>query len=157
MVVWLGDNMKKVIIDMTSIGYKILIIILTVAIFTLDIIFFIYSLPLYGCIFLTCVLMLLLFGCYLFFKNKIIFKPNQKQLKVNAIFVKKLNLEDIYDIKVDVSNSINDKRYCFIVILMKNGQIYKFSGFSSLCKKNSAVKITEEKIKFLKEQMKLIN
>lgn len=146
--------MKNIKISLTSIGLKILSIILVIIMLIISSILLsgITNAPWYAIMFSILVTIILFATCIIFFRNNIILLQNQKILKICNIKQLVINIKDIKELKVDTKNSLNPNKYCFIALLLNNGDIKKFSGYSSILSKN-AVKITEDKIKLLNEQI----
>lgn len=147
--------MNKISFSLTSIGYKILSIFLSIALGGLVITLCIFNnqIPWYAIVFAFIAFLFCIFATFLCFNHRIIINNKNKSLKIHVFRTKTIELENIANIKVDTSNSINYKKYCFIVIALNNGEIYKTSEYSTLIK-NNAVKITEEKIKLLNQKIK---
>lgn len=114
------------------------------------------EIPLYAIIFVFLTFVFALFGTILCFTHRIIVNKNKKSLVVANLRKKEFWLEDIIDIKVNDQFSIAPKKFCYIDILLKGGEIIKIPGYSSILKRND-VKKTNEIIEKVNKLVKSIN
>lgn len=143
MAVWIIEgSMKKKTFYLTSLPIKLLSIIITIVIGSITVVFFIYrnQVPWYIILFPALLTCLLVFFSVIVFLNRITIDLDKQIIKIQSIRFQNFNLQDIQEIEVDTSFSLNKKRYCLIIFKMKDFKTYKLSGYSSLFNKNSVQK-----------------
>ena len=146
--------MKK-IFYWSSIGYILLSSILSALLCALTVVLFIFrdELP-FGAICLSCSIFLFCcFSCFLSFNHKIIVDLDKQVLILSSFKRKFIDLKNIRNIEIDTTNSIDEKKYCFVWIRTFDGADYKFPEYSTLFKKRQAVAITRQKITLLKQYL----
>lgn len=148
------ENKKKFSVSLTSIGYKILSLILTMflLLLTITLIVFHSQISIYYIIFSIIVFLFCIFGCFLSFYSRIVLIKSEKIIRIYSNKRKNYDLNNILSIEVDTTNSVDLNKYCFIVFTMKSGETYKISGYYSLLK-NKDVEITLKIIKELNSQI----
>lgn len=72
----------------------------------------------------------------------------QQILTVSLINSKKFKLGDIENICVDTANSVDKRKYCWIIINLTNGEIHRLPGYSTLIRRK-AVQHTRTQIEIL--------
>lgn len=144
----------KIRISLTSGGYKILCIFLSAVMVALTILLIVFykQVPWLAVFFVSCVALICIFACFLCFNHRIIIDQNTKSIKIHALKTTTIYFADIQSIKVDVSNSVDQRKYCFILFELKNGDIFRTSEYTTLFK-NKAVSITQKKVKLLNEMI----
>jgi hypothetical protein len=146
--------MKKVLY-WSSIGYILLSSILSALSCVLTIVLFHYrkELP-FGAIFLSFILLLFCcFSCFLSLNHKIIVDFDKQVLVLSSFKRKCIDIKNIREIEIDTTNSIDEKKYCFVWFRTFDGADYKFPEYGLLFKKHQAVAITQEKISLLKQYL----
>ena len=146
--------MKK-ILYWSSIGYILLSSILSALLCVLTIILFTFreELP-SGAIFLSFILFLFCcFTCFLSLNHKIIVDLDKQVLVLSSFKRTYIDIKNIRKIEIDTTNSIDEKKYCFVWFRTFDGADYKFPEYSVLLKKHQAVAITQEKITLLKQYL----
>lgn len=119
---------SKTVFYLTSVGIKILGAVLAVAISILTIVFIYFRVPFYILLLPIIAIIILYFGCFLFFSNRIIIDTYKKLVIVHSLKRKKFNFEEIITVQVDTNLSLNIEKYCLIIIKLKNTKIIKLSG-----------------------------
>lgn len=146
---------NKISISWVSAGYKVLSLIITFFLGVLDAILIVYhkQAPFGAICFISIVLLLCVLVVFLSFNSRILVDINKKKIQISFFKTKTINFEEIQQIKIDTQNSIDNKKYCFVKIYLKNGEIYKFAEYSTLLK-GKAVDITIKKIAIVNELLK---
>lgn len=144
--------MKKTI-SLASCGYKIISLIFNVVVLAVLIVLIIFNsqVPWYGFLMISIVCIFSAVGSYACFVHKIKINLIGNLLKVYAFKIFSIRITDIREIKVDVQNSVNSKKYCNIVFELQNGESVITSGYLSLLHPNKSVEITKEKIAIINE------
>lgn len=148
----LENNMKKTVIYLTSVGYKIFATIITIiaGIFTIFLICNYPEIPWYASAYMCFVLLFCCFCCFLCFNHKIIFLPSKSIVKCCALKSTTILISELQNVEVSTVNSINPKKFSNIVFTLKTGKRLFFSGYDSLSKRKSTLK-TIQKINELKK------
>jgi len=133
--------MKKY--NLTSIGFVLLNVILSVGILTISIIITFYadSFNLIACIFLWLVFLGLLFGLYLCFKHKVIIYD--EFLIIQILTTYKIIFDDIQEVKME-----DDYRTIYIITKDKH---YQFPGYFVLFNNKKSLRLTRELIEEIKK------
>lgn len=143
----------KKYISFTSIGGKILTLCLSLIFLIVTIIFIKYRIEWYYVMFCIIMFALCSFTTYVCFNNKIIIDKTNGYLIIKNVKSKKIKIKDIEKIKIDTTYSIDPKKYCFVIFILKDGSIYKISEYSTLITSN-AVKITKKKVDYILNEIK---
>lgn len=146
---------NKISISWVSTGYKVLSLIITLFLGVLEAILIVYQkqVPLEAICFTSIVLLLCALAVFLSFNSRILIDTSKKKIKISFLKTKKIDFEEIQQIKIDTENSIDNRKYCFVKIYLKNGGIYKFAEYCTLLK-GKAVDITIKKIAIVNELLK---
>lgn len=149
--------MRCIKISFSSLGSKLLCIILTVALFILNIVLLFYreQIPWYAICYAVFALLFCLFGSYLCFNHRLVFDKKRNILKICNLTNKKLEVNQIVSIEISTKNSIDTNKYCFVIFKLKNGTQIKYSEYFTL-NKNKAVTITKKKIKLLSQYIPIV-
>lgn len=141
-------------ISLTSAGYKILTTLLSIFMVSLSALMIIFheQIPWYVICFIIVVALFCLFGMFVCYYNRIVINVDEGYLSIYTLKHKRICIKDIKSVAIDKNHSINPKKYCFIIIQLKNGEIFKIPEYATLLK-NRAVKITEEKIDILNQYL----
>lgn len=144
--------MKNINISFSSVGFKLLCVILVVTLFALNIVLLIFreQIPWYAMCYAIFALLFCLFGSYLCFNHRIKFDKKRNILKICNLVNKKLEVSQIDCIEISTKNSLDPKKYCFIIFKLKDGNIVRCSEYFSI-NKNKAVAITRKKIELLSQ------
>ena len=144
-------NLKRTVIYLTSIGYKLMAIAASVVaiIFTIFLIFHYFEIPWYAIAFMCCISLFCMFACYLCFNHRIIVNQNKSIIKCCALKTITILVADLQSIEVSTQNSINKLKFCNIIFILKSGQQVVMSGYDSIIK-NKSVFRTEQKVGQLK-------
>lgn len=142
--------MNRIYISYTSIGYKILSLCFSILFWVVTIVFYNNKNQVrwYHTLFCLMLFIIFFFTTYLCFNNKIIIDKTNKYICYKSIKSKIIQIKDIVDIKIDVNFSIDPKKYCFVIFVLRDGSIFKIPEYSTLLK-NKAVAITNKKIEQL--------
>ena len=124
--------MIKKTFPLVSIGFKVLAIILTIFVFCISILICIYNALWYALLFSWLVTIFCMLATVICFLNKIVVDLQSRQIVVYAPKRKKIRINEILSIKIDTLNSVNSKKYCYIVFNLIDGSILKFSGFTTI-------------------------
>lgn len=146
---------NKISISWVSTGYKVLSLIITLFLSVLETVLIIYhkQVPFGAICFIGIVLLLCAVAVFLSFNSILLIDTSKKKIKISFLKTKKIDFEEIQRIKIDTENSIDNKKYCFVKIYLKNGGIYKFAEYCTLLK-GKAVDITIKKIAIVNELLK---
>lgn len=146
----------KIKISLTSLGFKLLSLFLTLIFIglTCALMLFYTHVPWFAIVFSILILAFCSFSCFLCFNHCVIVNTKSNLLFIKSLKTIKINISEISQIKIDTKNSIDDRKYCFIEVILKDGTIYKTSEYSTL-KKNNAVQLTKRKIDELNDILKL--
>ena len=148
-------KMKKYVVNLTSNGLKSLAIVLTLFMLLLTIFLLIYidQIPIYGFLFSFLVTAFCVFATFLCFNHKVVLLKRERILILIALKKVRIPLDEIEFIKVTTENSVDSRKYCFILIKKTNGKIVKTGGLNSILK-NHDVEKTENKIVNLLQEIK---
>lgn len=146
----------KIKISLTSLGFKLLSLFLTLVFIALTctLILFYSHVPWYAIVFSILILVFCSFSLFLCFNHCIIVNTKSNLIIIKSLKTIKIDISEISQIKIDTKNSIDDRKYCFIEVILKDGTIYKTPEYSTL-KKINAVEITKRKIDKLNDILKL--
>lgn len=97
----------------------------------------------WGIFFSVIATLIALFGTFLSFYNGIKIDYRNNTLVILTLKTKCYELKDLSSITVSTENSIDPKKYCHIVFLLKNGEEYRISGFLSVIKNRDVEKSIE--------------
>ncbi|MCI8476434.1 MAG: hypothetical protein HFE42_05245 [Clostridia bacterium] len=135
---------KRKIFSLTSIGYKILSIILSLFMTAISVVLVVYikDMPWYALLFSISVLIFLIFAVFLCFNHKVVIDENKRLLKLCNVKTTVISLKEITNIEISTDKSLDDKKYCYVLIYTKDGRYFKTSEYSTLIK-SKAVEITK--------------
>lgn len=124
--------MNKKTFSLVSVGYKILSVLLSSIFICLTAVLFYFKAVWYAIVFSCVITLICLVATLLCFLNKIVLDLANRQIQVCSLKKYKFNLDELESIMVDVSNSVDKKKYCFIVIKTTGGTDLRISGFACL-------------------------
>ena len=155
---FLDNSMKKTVIYLTSVGYKVFATITTIiaSIFTIFLIYIYPEIPWYAITYMCLVTLFCCFCCFLCFNHKIILSPCKSIIKCCVLKSTTILISDLQNVEVSTANSINTKKFCNIIFTLKNGKKLYFSGYDSISKRRSTFK-TRQKIEELKKLLDKYN
>lgn len=131
------------IFSLTSKGYKILSISITVVMLSLSIVLLVYnrSVSPFAIIFAIVVFLFTVFSSILCFTHRIVINERKGILTVANLIGRDIKLKDILDINVNAKYSLDERKYCFAdIILKENNKTIRVSGYSALVKKTAVNK-----------------
>lgn len=145
--------MKKKSFSLVSNGYKLLAFILTLCLISLTITFIVFLPIWYAILFSTLASAFCFFALILCFRIRIVVDRKNNQLFVYNIKSRRIDLHTLRSIEVDTKDSINDKKYCFIIFKLNDGSFYKTGGYSTIITYKAVFythKIVNELLNYLK-------
>ncbi len=139
---------------MVSNGFKILAVTLTIVFVSLTILLFFFINQAYWyAILFSCLLTIgaiaILVICCL---NSLSIDEKSEELIIFTYKKHRIKLDIIYKIYVDTADSIDDRKYCFIAIKLKDGTEIKVPRYATL-RKSKAVELTRLKVSRLNAEM----
>ena len=139
----------------SSIGYKVLSLILSVFFAIITTVLFVHKneIPLGACFISLTIFLFCAFCCFLIFNDRIVVDLDKKILMLYRLKRMVIEIKDIKAIEIDTTNSIDENKYCFVWIKLLDGTNYRLSEYASLTKKAKAVEITQQKIEILTQYL----
>ncbi|MDE7158338.1 MAG: hypothetical protein K2N74_02075 [Clostridiales bacterium] len=130
--------MTKFRFYLTSIGCKILSVCVSIEMLILSgvLIYYYSQIPWYAILFAVAVTVLCWVACVICFTHGLVLDKQKNIITIITLKRKKIALTDIEKIEVDIENSIDPNKYCFITICLKESEQVKTSGFFSIIKKH---------------------
>lgn len=95
-----------------------------------------------------------LLGIIACFLNTIKVDLKRHELTIFNLKKKVIDIDNLQDIYIKTDNSIDNKKFCNIVFVLKNNEKYSISGYSSILKNNNVEK-TKNIIKNIKQLINL--
>ena len=129
--------------SLTSKGYKILSILITIVMLSFSIVLLVYnrSVSPFAIIFAIATFLFTLLSSILCFTHRIVVNEKKGILTVANLIGQDIKLEDILDIIVNTKHSADERKYCFVdIILKENNKTIRVSGYSALVKKTAVNK-----------------
>lgn len=96
------------------------------------------------------------FALFLSFYVRIVINEDKRIMKFRFFFRNaNINFENIRDIEIDVKNSLDEKKYCFVWIRVFKGKDFRLPEYARLFKKCKSVELTCKKVEELKQYLKI--
>ncbi len=133
-------------------GYKVLSILFTALFASLTAVLCVYTSVWYAIVFASILTLLCLAVTILCFLKRIVLEVYSNRLILYTPKRKVVSLDNLADIQIDTSNSVNAKRYCFIIFKMKDDGEIKISGYATLIR-SKGVDLTKKEINEIKNHL----
>ena len=142
--------------SLASVGFTVSALFIILFILTIIILHIIFEEKLqWGLLVLSVILLCLFMFCLIFFfKHKIIVDNTKKVITIHQFKTYIFSFEDIEQIYASTEYSLDENRYCHIIVVLKDGNKKRFDGYSSILKKNENVEKTKQIIRELNSFLK---